>query len=51
MQAMGGLYLHDRRSKNDWTIELVSLFTLPTIVQPIIFILVSLDGPDVGATV
>jgi sterol desaturase/sphingolipid hydroxylase (fatty acid hydroxylase superfamily) len=39
MEALGGLYLQDRRSKNDWTIELVSLLTLPTLVQPGIFIL------------
>lgn len=38
IEAMGGLYFDDKRSKNDWTIELVSLFTLPTIVQPTIFI-------------
>ena len=28
IEAMGGLYFDDRRSKNDWTIELISLFTL-----------------------
>ena len=39
MEAMGGLYFDDRRTKNDWTIELVSLFTLPTLIQPAIFIL------------
>ena len=39
MEAMGGLYFDDKRTKNDWTIELVSLFTLPTLIQPAIFIL------------
>jgi sterol desaturase/sphingolipid hydroxylase (fatty acid hydroxylase superfamily) len=39
LEAMGGLYFDDRRSKNDWTIELISLFTLPTLVQPTIFVL------------
>lgn len=38
-EALGGLYFNDRRTKNDWTIELVSLFTLPTLVQPAIFVL------------
>ncbi|MBK8698516.1 MAG: sterol desaturase family protein [Saprospiraceae bacterium] len=39
LEALGGLYLQDRRTKNDWTIELVSLLTLPTLVQPGIFLL------------
>jgi len=39
IEALGGLYFHDNRTKNDWTIELVSLFTLPTLVQPAIFFL------------
>ena len=38
MEAMGGLYFDDKRTKNDWTIELVSLFTLPTLIQPAIFV-------------
>lgn len=38
LEALGGLYLNDKRSKNDWTIELVSLLTLPTLVQPAIFV-------------
>ncbi len=37
LEAMGGLYFNDRRTKNDFTIELVSLVTLPTLVQPAIF--------------
>lgn len=39
LESLGGLYLQDRRTKNDWTIELISLLTLPTLVQPGIFIL------------
>ena len=39
IEAIGGLYFNDKRSKNDWTIELISLFTLPTLVQPAIFML------------
>ncbi len=38
IEAVGGLYLEDKRSKDDWTIELVSLIVLPTLVQPAIFI-------------
>ena len=38
LEAFGGLYLEDRRTKNDWTIELVSLLSLPTLVQPAIFL-------------
>ncbi len=39
-EAIGGLYLEDKRTKNDFTIELVSLVTLPTLIQPGIFLLV-----------
>ena len=38
LEAIGGLYVEDRRTRNDWTIELVSLITLPTLVQPGIFV-------------
>jgi sterol desaturase/sphingolipid hydroxylase (fatty acid hydroxylase superfamily) len=38
IEAIGGLYFHDKRTKNDLTIELVSLVTLPTLVQPGIFV-------------
>ena len=31
---VGGLYFHDKRSKNDITIELVCLTILPTLIQP-----------------
>ncbi len=40
LEALGGLYLHDRRTRNDWSIELVSLTVLPTLIQPGIFLLV-----------
>jgi sterol desaturase/sphingolipid hydroxylase (fatty acid hydroxylase superfamily) len=40
IEAIGGLYFEDRRTKNDFTIELVSLVTLPTLIQPAIFVLV-----------
>ena len=38
IEALGGLYFADKRTKNDFTIELVSLFTLPILIQPIIFL-------------
>ena len=41
MEALGGLYIQDRRSKNDWTIELLSMLLLPTLVQPAIFLSVN----------
>lgn len=40
IEALGGLYLHDRRTRNDWSIELVSLAVLPTLIQPGIFLIV-----------
>lgn len=40
IEAAGGLYLDDRRTRNDLTIELVSLVTLPTLIQPGIFLAV-----------
>ena len=40
LEAIGGLYLNDRRSKNDFTIELISMVTLPTLIQPAIFLFV-----------
>jgi len=39
-EAVGGLYLDDKRSKNDFTIELLSLISLPTLIQPGIFLFV-----------
>lgn len=44
LEALGGLYLHDKRSLNDWKIEVVSLLTLPTLVQPAIFIITIFAG-------
>ena len=40
MEALGGLYLDDRRTRNDWSMELVSLAVLPTLIQPGIFLVV-----------
>ncbi len=40
LEAIGGLYFQDKRTKNDFTIELVSLVTLPTLIHPGIFFLV-----------
>ena len=34
IEAIGGLYLDDRRSKNDFRIEVLSLVILPTLIQP-----------------
>lgn len=39
-EVIGGLYFEDKRSKDDFKIELVSLVTLPTLIQPAIFLLV-----------
>jgi len=39
-EAIGGLYLDDKRSKNDFTIELISLISLPTLIQPGIFLFI-----------
>jgi sterol desaturase/sphingolipid hydroxylase (fatty acid hydroxylase superfamily) len=38
LEAFGGLYFSGKRSKTDYTIELVSLATLPTLIQPGIFL-------------
>lgn len=40
IESIGGLYFDDKRSKNDFTIELFSLISLPTLIQPGIFLLV-----------
>ena len=40
LESIGGLYLEDKRTKDDFTIELLSLVTLPTLIQPGIFLLV-----------
>ena len=41
-EAFGGLYLDDKRTRNDFTIELLSLVILPTLIQPAIFLAVLL---------
>ena len=38
IEAYGGLYFEDKRTKNDFSIELISLITLPVLVQPAIFL-------------
>lgn len=38
IEAIGGLYLHDRRTRDDLTIELLSVASLPTLVKPTIFL-------------
>lgn len=40
LEAIGGLYINDKRTRNDFTIELISLVTLPTLIQPGIYYLV-----------
>ncbi len=42
-EALGGLYVNDRRSRNDFTIELISLALLPTLIQPGIYAVVILS--------
>ena len=34
IEAFGGLYFDDKRTKNDFSIELISLITLPVLIQP-----------------
>lgn len=38
IEALGGLYFEDKRTKNDFSIELISLVTLPVLIQPGIFL-------------
>lgn len=40
LEAIGGLYFNDNRSKDDFKIELISLVTLPTLIQPSIIVIV-----------
>ncbi len=40
IESIGGMYFDDKRTKNDFTIELISLITLPTLIQPGIFVFV-----------
>lgn len=39
IEAAGGLYLEGKRTKDDYAIEIVSTLILPTLVQPLIFII------------
>lgn len=50
VEALGGLYLEDRRTKNDFSIEVVSLLVLPIFVQPGIFLFVFFIG-DYGFSI
>ncbi|MBL4643383.1 MAG: sterol desaturase family protein [Flavobacteriaceae bacterium] len=40
LEAFSGLYFNDKRTRNDFTIEIVSVATLPTLIQPSIFVIV-----------
>ncbi len=40
IEAIGGLYFNDKRTKNDFAIECLSLITLPTLIQPAILLTV-----------
>jgi sterol desaturase/sphingolipid hydroxylase (fatty acid hydroxylase superfamily) len=37
IEALGGIYFNGKRTKNDFTLEIISLATLPTLIQPGIF--------------
>jgi len=38
IEALGGLYFNSKRTKNDFKIEIISLLTLPTLIQPAIIL-------------
>lgn len=40
IEALGGFYFESKRTKNDYKIEIASLVTLPTLVQPAIFVFI-----------
>ena len=40
IEALGGLYFNSKRTPNDYKIEIISLFTLPTLIQPAIILLI-----------
>ncbi|MEL6867761.1 MAG: sterol desaturase family protein [Bacteroidota bacterium] len=44
IEALGGLYFHDKRTRNDFSIEILSLVILPVLVQPGIFLFIFLIG-------
>jgi len=37
LEAIGGLYFNSKRTRNDYTVELLSIAILPTLIQPTIF--------------
>ncbi len=39
IEAIGGLYFHDKRTKDDFKIEIISSIILPIFIQPTIFLL------------
>jgi len=39
IEALGGLYFEGKRTKDDYAIEIVSTLVLPTLIQPLIFII------------
>ena len=39
LEALGGLYIDTKRTKNDFKVEVLSLAILPTLIQPTVFIL------------
>lgn len=50
LESLGGLYFNDRRTKNDFTIEILGLVTLPTLIQPTILFVVLLGMTNVLPT-
>ena len=44
IEAFGGLYFDGKRTKDDYSIELMSLVTLPILIQPAIFLFVFFIG-------
>lgn len=44
VEAFGGLYFDGKRTRNDYSIEIISLVTLPVLVQPGIFLFVFFIG-------
>jgi len=49
-EAFGGLYLEGKRSRDDYSLELISLITLPVLVQPGIFLFVFWLGESLFST-
>ena len=50
IEALCGLYFHDKRTRNDFSIEVISLITLPVLIQPAIFLFVFWIGDSWFAT-